>query len=187
MEEIRTCRVCGSEKPLFEFVKNSQSKNGRTRVCLSCEKVWRQNYYKRNKEHILERGKVYRETTVNWYSRNVRNRLRYIIQLGRKRAREKNIEWSLSLPFLLGMWEKQESKCAYSGVPFTYEENHPHTVSLDRIDSSKGYTEDNVQLVCTIVNYIKQRFDEKQFFAFCGSIVQHNKDKIYPIDLADTV
>jgi hypothetical protein len=175
--QTRTCRVCKETKPLFDFVANKQSKLGYTRKCKACEKEWRHSYYLENKEYILSRGIIYRETTVNWYSRSVVNRLRYVIQLGKKRAREKQIEWNIELPFLLQLWEKQQSKCAYSGVPFTYEDNHPHTVSLDRIDSQKGYTEDNVQFVCTIVNYIKQRFTEEQFFSFCSLITQQNKDK----------
>ena len=173
----RSCKTCKKTKALFDFVANKQSKLGYTHRCKECEKEWRQVYYQKNKEHILNRNTHYRETTVIWYSRSISNRLRYMIQMGRKRARQKQIEWNIELPFLLRLWEKQQAKCAYSVVPFTYEDNHPHTVSLDRIDSQKGYTEDNVQFVCTIVNYIKQRYPEKQFFDFCSLITQHNKDK----------
>lgn len=92
-----------------------------------------------------------------WYNKSVEHRLRYVIQLGIQRAKKKGISFNLTLPFLLALWEKQKGKCAYSGVPLEYQDNRPHTVSLDRIDSSKEYTEDNVQFVCTIVNYLKQK------------------------------
>ena len=175
MEEVKTCRECGETKLLTEFVKNKQSKGGYTHRCKACEKSWRQEYYLRNFEHINSRNKNYREQNGNWYNKSIEHRLRYVIQLGKDRAKKKNIEWNLSLGFLLSLWEKQQSKCAYSGVPLTFEENHPHTVSLDRLDSSKAYTEDNVQFVCTIVNYIKQRFSEDAFFDYCSLVAQHRK------------
>jgi hypothetical protein len=174
VEQLKKCRTCGVEKPLLEFVKNKQSKGGYTRRCKVCEATWRQQYYEDNKDYIKSRNNDYRNTTTKWYSRSLEKRLRYVIQLGIGRASKKKIEWNLSLEFLTQLWEKQEGKCVYSGVPLSYEDNHPHTVSLDRIDSSKGYSEDNVQFVCTIVNYVKQRFDETTFLKFCKSVTQHS-------------
>ena len=173
--ETKICRVCGEVKLLSEFVKNKLSKGGYTHRCKNCEKLWRQQYYKNNVEHITLRNKQYREVNGHWCNKSIENRLRYMIQLGKDRAVKKNIEWNLSLEFLLNLWNSQDSKCAYSGVPLTFETNHPHTVSLDRIDSSKGYTEDNVQFVCTIVNYIKQRFSEADFFDYCRLVAQFRK------------
>lgn len=175
MDEVKTCRKCGEIKELFDFVKNKQSKGGYTHTCKPCEKKWKQKYYSENKTHITTRNKEYRVVNGMWYNKSIEHRLRYVIQLGTLRAKKKNIEWNLNLEFLLLLWEKQKGKCAYSGVPLTYEDNHSHTISLDRIDSSKGYTEDNVQYVCTIVNYIKQRFDENHFFDFCKQVAQNCK------------
>jgi transposase-like protein len=175
MDEMKTCRKCGETKELLDFVKNKQSKGGYTYTCKSCEKEWKQEYYSENKTHITNRNKEYRVVNGMWYNKSIEHRLRYVSQLGVIRAKKKNIEWNLSLEFLLLLWEKQQFMCAYSGVPLTFEDNHPHTVSLDRLDSSKGYTEDNVQYVCTIVNYIKQRFDENHFFDYCKLVAQNCK------------
>ena len=172
---MKTCRVCGESKLLSQFVKHKQSKGGYKHRCKTCEKVWRQEYYEKNFDHINALSKKYRDDNGHWYNKSIEHRLRYVIQLGKERARVKNIEWNLSLEFLLSLWTTQDSKCAYSGVPLTFETNHPHTISLDRLDSSKGYTEDNVQFVCTIVNYIKQRFDEDVFFDYCSLVAQHRK------------
>lgn len=50
------------------------------------------------------------------------------------------------------MFESRTS-CAVTGIPFVYDvPGHPLMPSLDRIDSSKGYTADNVRLVCWAVN-----------------------------------
>lgn len=170
----KKCKICNEVKSLDLFVKNKLCKDGRTHRCKDCETTWKQQYYENNKDYITARNIAYRKNNTKWYSRTLEKRVRYIIQLGIGRANKKQIEWNLSLEFLTGLWEKQEGKCVYSGVPLSYEDNHPHTVSLDRIDSSKGYTEDNVQFVCTIVNYVKQRFDETTFLQFCKSVTQHS-------------
>lgn len=170
----KKCKHCGVVKSLDLFVKNVGCVSGRTNKCKDCEALWKHQYYINNKKYITQRNIDYRKNRPKWYSRSLEQRLRYIIQLGVGRAKKKRIEWNLSLEFLVALWEKQDKKCVYSGVPLSYEDNHPHTVSLDRIDSSKGYTEDNVQFVCTIVNYVKQRFNEDVFLSFCKSVTQHS-------------
>ena len=45
--------------------------------------------------------------------------------------------------------------------------------SIDRIDSSKGYTPDNVQLISTWVNRAKNNLSEKEFFYLISSM--HNE------------
>lgn len=47
-------------------------------------------------------------------------------------------------------------QCSVSGQPFTLEVisgKRPYAPSIDRIDSSKGYTADNCRIVCVAVNY----------------------------------
>jgi hypothetical protein len=178
VEQTQVCNYCSTKKSFFAFTKHKQCTNGLRKICKSCEYKKSQVYYAENKNKILERNQAYRDINGMWYNKSVEHRLRYVIQLGKQRAKKKNIAFNLDLPFLLALWEKQNGECAYSGVPLEYRDNHPHTVSLDRIDSSKEYTEDNVQLVCTIVNYIKQRFEEKAFFNFCLSVAQNNEHRI---------
>jgi hypothetical protein len=53
------------------------------------------------------------------------------------------------------LWEKQKGLCALTGIPMTYKfyEGRVNTnLSVDRIDSAKGYSKDNVQLVCMAAN-----------------------------------
>ena len=56
--------------------------------------------------------------------------------------------------------------------------------SIDRIDSSKGYTPDNVQLIATWVNRAKNNLSEKDFIYLISSMnnevngVQINKHSL---------
>lgn len=49
------------------------------------------------------------------------------------------------------------------------------TASLDRIDSSKGYIEGNIQWVHKDINFMKQEMDENSFFCWCGIIAKFKK------------
>lgn len=54
---------------------------------------------------------------------------------------------------------------------------------LDRIDSSKGYIEGNVQWVHKDVNMMKQNYSQKYFIEMCKKIYETNKN----IDLTKVV
>lgn len=65
------------------------------------------------------------------------------------------VEWAVEL------YDNQNGKCALTGLPLdtgpvraeSGRDRRPFRPSLDRIDSSRGYTKDNVRLVCSCVNY----------------------------------
>jgi len=53
---------------------------------------------------------------------------------------------------------------------------HSHgrtTASLDRIKSSKGYTQDNVQWTHKVVNIMKKNMTEDEFCLWCERVVNH--------------
>lgn len=45
-------------------------------------------------------------------------------------------------------------------------------VSIDRIDSSIGYKEDNIQLVCHIVNLMKHDLSIEELKTWCKRIIK---------------
>jgi hypothetical protein len=47
---------------------------------------------------------------------------------------------------------------------------NPRQPSLDRIDSSKGYIEGNVEFVCVSINYAKNGFSKQQMIDFIKEI-----------------
>lgn len=49
---------------------------------------------------------------------------------------------------------------------------------IDRINPSKGYTKDNIQLVCSFIGQMKGDMTEDELFVACYEIVKSNKDKI---------
>ncbi len=92
------------------------------------------------------------------------------------RGREKP---NLTMTFLLRLYDSQKGKCALSGRDLSlgsielnkYDAN---VLSIDRIDSSKGYVEDNVQFVTYQINVAKGRHSNEEFIAMCQDVVNKN-------------
>lgn len=119
---------------------------------------------KKFKKYCLDK-RMYGEMTSNYY-----NSLRMA-------AKKRNLEWSVSGIFLWELFLKQNKKCPYTGEILqmcnSTRFKSTQTASLDRIDSSKGYTEDNVQWVHKTVNQIKWNLSEKDFIKFCKKIANY--------------
>ena len=61
-------------------------------------------------------------------------------------AELRSIEWNVSFDYLADLLIEQDFKCALTGFPIEAM-NVNNNASLDRIDSSKGYVEGNLQWV----------------------------------------
>lgn len=109
--------------------------------------------------------------------------LRCLVSFAQKRALKFNREFSITVQDISRILESQEGKCAYTKVALDtkpYKTGHPLTkdaklcrASIDRIDSSKGYTPENVQLVCSKVNSMKMDLPHMEFIKMCKAIAQN--------------
>jgi hypothetical protein len=83
------------------------------------------------------------------------------------------------------LFKKQNGKCALSGLdiclPRSDEERITgiYTASLDRIDSSIGYTINNIQWVHKFINRMKTNLKEEEFLFLCSRVTDYNKNKIH--------
>lgn len=79
----------------------------------------------------------------------------------RTRAKAKNIEFDLDYKFLMNLYEKQQRKCFYTDLPLKIYKKGENskiafdTLSVDRVDSFKGYTKDNIVLCLNSINMLK--------------------------------
>lgn len=88
-------------------------------------------------------------------------------------AETRGIEWGLTIDDVADLYEQQSGKCALSGDSIVFPEvGHPQKAlaSIDRIDSSKGYVKDNVQLLTRQVNMMKQSYSQQLFIETCMKI-----------------
>jgi hypothetical protein len=103
---------------------------------------------------------------------------KYFIQKTKSKNRTKYGSSDLSLQYLKNLWEKQNGICPYTGYQIELPKNtqdfnkkgSPKKASLDRIDSSKGYVEGNVEFVCLAANWAKNGFTKEQMLDFFQNI-----------------
>lgn len=99
----------------------------------------------------------------------------YLLIEARHRAAKKNLPFELTPELVLAKAEAQQWQCAYTKQPLVLSAHvrgrtDGTTLSLDRIDSSKGYTEDNLQLVHKVINNMKSALSDTEFRRWCGLV-----------------
>jgi hypothetical protein len=188
----KICPKCEHEKDRSEFYTNKASLDGLTTYCKKCD-------YKKTKEYIDnhkdERNEYYRKKYAEdstgskkaqkkWNEKNRESRLKYfkgyreenlekfmrsrLICGARERSKKKNLDFNIDYEWID---EQLSKKCPRTGWDFVYEANSPRKPSIDRIDSSKGYTKDNCQLVCVIYNYAKNMWTDKDVILLAEALL----------------
>lgn len=94
-----------------------------------------------------------------WYSHVLRER---------KENRRQQVPVTVTIKQAWKLFVKQDRKCALSGLPITISSTAKYnTASIDRIDSSKGYTKDNIQWVHKDINFMKRTYSQDYFIKMC--------------------
>ena len=70
----------------------------------------------------------------------------------RAKCRKSGIQFDLTYGWYL---EQLNRGCAVTGLPFRFGSLSPFSPSVDRIDQTKGYTEDNCRMVLFAVNSLR--------------------------------
>lgn len=117
-------------------------------------------------------GKVYTyEITsdkVKEYRRN--STIPQKLQQSKRNAKAKGLEFALDTPFLKDLMDKQEGKCALTGVVLGKIGDGDVSPSIDRIDNNKGYTKDNVWWLAWRVNEAKKCMSLNDFISMCSKV-----------------
>jgi len=107
------------------------------------------------------RFKGYKEISGSYFTRIKRG------------AAARGIAFDITLSQIWDLFISQNKKCALSGVELFTDmnlENKESTASLDRINSFKGYTTDNIQWVHKDINRCKWHFSESDFLEWVKKI-----------------
>lgn len=103
-------------------------------------------------------------------------------------AKSRNLEFCISKKDMYEVLEKQHFKCALTNLPIKLDIVLPSnksqatysiTASLDRIDSFKGYTPENIQWVHKWVNVMKGSMSNHEFITICRIVSEANTEFRY--------
>jgi hypothetical protein len=97
-------------------------------------------------------------------------------------AESRGIKLEITMKDIWELFLKQNRRCALTGVELTFapsrKTSKQTTASLDRIDSSKDYTLDNVQWVHKAIQLMKMQMHQEDFIKWCKLVGDFNKDKV---------
>lgn len=173
------CKECRTMffRPLKEHKRTT--KLGRMVFCsLSCSMshINRNNMPPMSKNRRIECAE-----RIKKYAGNRQDGLspfRYFITKSKSKNRQHLGTPNITPLYLKTLWERQKGKCSYTNLQMILPKNtqafhnsgSPIRASLDRIDSSKGYVEGNVEFVCYAINLAKNSFAREQMKEFLHSI-----------------
>lgn len=151
-EVTKQCNTCKTHKALFEFSKNNTSKDGLQYRCRSCDKNYQSKRREENKNTSLEYGRKYQAKRRQDFD----YRLRMLLNASKQRASLKNREHTITLEDIKELYPV-DGKCPVFGFDLEFNSGgfRETSPSIDRIDSSKGYTKDNIQIISWKANRIK--------------------------------
>ena len=157
------CHICNQyfDPNIFHTAGGSKYsiRDNRDTRCPNC-KIQQNKLTRSNYTNDIKLNKVLQ---ARWFS-------------AKDRASSKNIPFTITKEDLLSIQEKQQGLCAISKIPMTYELDSGRVfsnVSIDQKIPGKGYTIDNVQLVCMAVNQLKSDFETDTILYICKQIVNN--------------
>lgn len=151
MNTEKVCSRCKKRKDISFFYKGLSH-------CKSCESLLKHNYriahreernaytYKWRKSHPERTKEMYRnayQSSPNSFIGRLWSNIS-----GNKRG----IEVGVTLNYLRELYVAQGGRCAVTGIKMDHKFKSLKAISVDRIDSSKGYVLENVHLVCKFIN-----------------------------------
>lgn len=93
----------------------------------------------------------------------------------KKNAEKRNIKFYISIYDIENQYEKQNKTCALSGEELFFNQRITKgNASVDRIDSNKDYTINNIQIVHKDINSAKFTKSNIDFITLCKKVAKYN-------------
>lgn len=150
--DTKFCVACKEEVKLSLFSINKASKDGLQSRCKSCDNFRQAIRRLVNKDVINFKKKEYQKTR----RKDPDYRIKMLLSAAKQRAVNKNREFNITIDDIKDLWPV-DNKCPVFGFDFVWNNAgfRDTSPSIDRINSSKGYTKDNIQIISWKANSIK--------------------------------
>lgn len=199
---LKRCSKCDEQKSLDDFSADRANSDGKRSCCSLCDRKHyaanieqRRKWRAENKAKIAENSRLRylnnkedRDAAAKVYATKPRGRANRLCHSAKERARSKSIPFDITIDhihviLMLGV-------CQKSGIPLDLSSSdetwrNPFGPSIDRIDNSRGYEADNVQIVCNMFNSGKGEANEIDFIAMCLAVAARNQNNTVAIARLD--
>lgn len=129
---------------------------------------YQKDYYSIHKEKIIKRQTKYIKSFC------INNPYTVSLNSAKARAKKKKLEFNLTIQWCKDNWT---GKCALTGIYFyTLKPNKKqifqwNSCTIDRIDSSKGYTQDNCRFILFCINAFKGTMSDKEMLNVAAKLL----------------
>lgn len=158
VKDTKTCSACNTSLPFTSFTKDSSKKDGLTNRCRKCAKEYWQKYKENNLEKLSTRSQ--------------QNRNSRALSNIKRRAKKKGIAFDLEIKDIEGV-----DVCPVFGFELerAVGSASKRSPSVDRINPTKGYTKDNIQIISNKANTMKQDATPEELLMFADWIYRTYK------------
>lgn len=184
---MKVCTKCYNCKNLEDFHNDKKRKDGKYIICKECHYSYMRGRYKdpkvkqkridyheriKNDPVFIMRAK---QRSDNFYN-SLLGRARTLFNNAKKSPAAKKHPFTLTLNHIIEGIEK--GRCAVTGMEFQLinrgvnKKNHL-APSVDRIDSTVGYTDENTRIVCWWYNMAKGELTDNQMKNCCRRVVEN--------------
>ena len=153
------CPTCGKDREFSGKSALKQAERKRT-SCFSCRSV---------ANNISRTGTKTKEKNPAW--KGFGHVPGKVFSKLKRDAERRNLPFEITIEDIHNKYNKQHERCAFSGIEIVFG----YDASVDRIDSSKGYTLDNIQIVHKDLNMMKRAMDNTDFIMWCRAVAYNSK------------
>jgi hypothetical protein len=146
------CSRCKAQKLLSEFSLNNKAKDKLQYKCRVCDVEYQAQRRNANKDQFSEYSRQYQKGR----RKDFEYRLQMLINASKQRAKNKGRDHNITVADIKAIYPA-DGRCPIFGNILEFNEAgfRDSSPSIDRIDSSKGYTIDNIQVISWKANRIK--------------------------------
>ena len=185
------CPICKLTKTSDEFYKSTKSlsTDGLQFLCSDCYNEHNSINQGKDKNYFLKLRKKYDPNFKEYLNTQKRensrkNHISIMLSNAKKRALKKGLEFTLTKEDII-----IPEICPVLKVQFVIgtRDNYDFTPTIDRIDNSKGYTPDNIQIITNKANSMKNSADFKMLNNFANYINNINQDIVRTIENEESI
>jgi len=155
----------------YDFLKNTETPyrcdcgetdinnfyTGNKKTCKKCISI-------KNKEKYLNYDDEIYSHIIDNNRKNFNNKFIYNkVVAAKHRAKILKLDFDIDVEFIKSLLKEQDGKCFISKVPLQLKTKSWNSLSIDRKDSTKGYTKDNVIIITKFLNIAKSDLDYNFF------------------------
>lgn len=104
----------------------------------------------------------------------VDKRLATLFRSLKGRCNTKNMEFDIDVEYLNKLYNSQKGLCYYTNNKMSVTAGDDDKISVDRLDSNKGYVKDNIVLCKWVVNRLKSDIHADEFIELCKQISKNH-------------